>query len=86
MAKEITLDRLAELVVEGFDKVDQKFEKIDGKIEGMKSDLAKVSKKVDKIEIEVKGIRTDIKEKASLSDLTALERRVTFLEAQLQRA
>ena len=69
MKKEITLDELARMVAKGFEDMEGRFKQVD--------------KRFDRLETEVKGIRTDLKEKANLSDFTALERRVNMLEARL---
>lgn len=69
------------MIVERFNEIKEEIGILKSDVGTSKSDVKEVKteikgllKKVNKIEAEVKNIRTDLKEKAPLTDLTALER------------
>jgi hypothetical protein len=76
MKKETTLDELAGMVQRGFTDLESRIDKRFDRLE----------KDVREIKTDVKLIQSDVKEKADLSSLVALEKRVTLLEASLQPA
>lgn len=89
LKKGMTLDRLAELVVEEFSRRDARFDRIDerlasmeGELRTIRQDINAILKRLDRLEEDVRDIRGYAKEIDALrAEVRTLQTRLSHLEA-----
>jgi|GEM_PF-2638555 len=82
MKKEISLEKLAQMIAKGFEQVDKRFEQVDKKFKQIDKRLGGIEVRLNGLEIDVRELRKNQLEYVHWLELRGLEKRVSRLEAK----